>query len=112
MQISEDYAKQLQMMHTGQGDKIGFGVEPAAKLVEVIKAYPIITALDFGCGEGNMMARLMELFPHLKIQGYDPGVERYSAFPESVDLIYLDPPFNSKRFYSAPIGSKSAGGFF
>jgi len=26
-----------------------------------------------------------------------------------VDLIYLDPPFNSKRMYSAPIGSKAAG---
>ena len=26
-----------------------------------------------------------------------------------VDLIYLDPPFNSKRLYSAPIGSKAAG---
>ena len=25
-----------------------------------------------------------------------------------VDLIYLDPPFNSKRTYSAPIGSKAA----
>ncbi len=24
---------------------------------------------------------------------------------ESIDLIYLDPPFNSKRMYSAPIGS-------
>ena len=30
----------------------------------------------------------------------------------SVDLIYLDPPFNSKRIYSAPIGSKSAGASF
>ncbi len=30
----------------------------------------------------------------------------------SVDLIYLDPPFNSKRTYSAPIGSKSAGASF
>ena len=26
---------------------------------------------------------------------------------ESVDLIYLDPPFNSKADYSAPIGSSS-----
>ena len=26
-----------------------------------------------------------------------------------VDLIYLDPPFNSKRMYSAPVGSKAAG---
>jgi len=30
----------------------------------------------------------------------------------SVDLIYLDPPFNSKRTYAAPVGSKSAGASF
>ena len=29
-----------------------------------------------------------------------------------VDLIYLDPPFNSKADYSAPIGSKAAGAAF
>ena len=31
---------------------------------------------------------------------------------ESVDLIYLDPPFNSKRNYEAPIGSEAAGAAF
>ncbi len=31
---------------------------------------------------------------------------------ESVDLIYLDPPFNSKRTYAAAVGSKSAGASF
>lgn len=30
----------------------------------------------------------------------------------SVDLIYLDPPFNSKTDYAAPIGSKAAGAAF
>ena len=29
-----------------------------------------------------------------------------------VDLVYLDPPFNTKRVYSAPIGSKAAGSSF
>ena len=29
-----------------------------------------------------------------------------------VDLIYLDPPFNSNRTYKAPIGSKAAGASF
>ena len=29
-----------------------------------------------------------------------------------VDLIYLDPPFNSNRTYEAPIGSKAAGAAF
>ena len=31
---------------------------------------------------------------------------------QSVDLVYLDPPFNSKRVYAAPIGSQSAGASF
>ena len=30
----------------------------------------------------------------------------------SVDLIYLDPPFNSNKTYSAPIGSDAAGASF
>ena len=31
---------------------------------------------------------------------------------ESVDLVYLDPPFNSNANYAAPIGSKAAGAAF
>ena len=31
---------------------------------------------------------------------------------ESADLIYLDPPFNSKADYAAPLGSKAAGAAF
>ena len=31
---------------------------------------------------------------------------------ETVDLIYLDPPFNSSRNYEAPVGSKAAGAAF
>ena len=31
---------------------------------------------------------------------------------ECIDLIYLDPPFNSNRDYEAPVGSKSAGAAF
>ena len=31
---------------------------------------------------------------------------------ESIDLVYLDPPFNSNRQYAAPIGSKAAGAAF
>ena len=31
---------------------------------------------------------------------------------ESVDLIYLDPPFNSNKNYAAPVGSQAAGAAF
>jgi DNA modification methylase len=36
----------------------------------------------------------------------------YGLNSEIADLIYLDPPFNSKRMYSAPVGSKAAGSSF
>ena len=44
----------------------------------------------------------------------DWGQSRHSPGPqlECVDLIYLDPPFNSNREYEAPIGSKAAGAAF
>ena len=31
---------------------------------------------------------------------------------DTVDLIYLDPPFNSKKEYRAPIGSEAEGQMF
>ncbi len=31
---------------------------------------------------------------------------------ETVNLIYLDPPFNSNKTYAAPIGSEAAGAAF
>ena len=31
---------------------------------------------------------------------------------DSVDLIYLDPPFNSNKTYSAPVGSEASGAAF
>ena len=31
---------------------------------------------------------------------------------EEIDLIYLDPPFNSKKLYEAPVGSRAAGASF
>lgn len=88
MEISKSYADQLKQMHSGQGTKIGFGVEPPKKLVEVISKYSPNTILDYGCGSGAMMNSINSLFPNVKITGYDPGVEKYSQFPNSVDLMY------------------------
>ena len=29
--------------------------------------------------------------------------------PDCIDLIYLDPPFNSNKYYAVPIGDNKAG---
>lgn len=86
MIVTDEYAKQLQQMH--QRKVIGFGVEPPAKLVELIRQHSITSILDYGCGEGNMMARIQEIFPDIKMHGYDPGVERFAVIPEKTDLVY------------------------
>ena len=41
------------------------------------------------------------------------NLEILRGFPNDfIDLIYLDPPFNSKHNYAAPIGSRAAGAAF
>lgn len=55
-------------------------------------------------GSPNFLNRTLWIEDNLKImRGMNSGC---------VDLIYLDPPFNSKRIYNAPLGSKAAGAKF
>ncbi len=86
MDISENYAKQLQEMHDRH--KIGFGVEPPLKLIETIQNNSVTSILDYGCGEGNMLNKIQQLFPNIELYGYDPGVERFSTIPSKTDLVY------------------------
>ena len=55
-------------------------------------------------GSGNWVNRTLYIRDNLDIlRGMNS---------DTVDLIYLDPPFNSNRDYEAPIGSKAAGAAF
>lgn len=54
--------------------------------------------------EPNFLSRTLWIGDNLPVlRGINSGC---------VDLIYLDPPFNSKRIYNAPLGSKAAGASF
>ena len=55
-------------------------------------------------GEPNFLNRTLWIDDNLKVLR---GINS-----ECVDLICLDPPFNSKRLYNAPLGSKAAGAQF
>ena len=51
-----------------------FAVYKAKKLVELTpKIQPILTALDFGCGDGIMTAHVDKQLPHAKLFGLDPS---------------------------------------
>ena len=67
------------------------------------KARPIFTVTR-SMGEANWKNRTIWTGDNLDIMR---GMNS-----ESIDLIYLDPPFNSNRDYAAPIGSQAAGAAF
>ena len=54
VQISENYKEQLKQIHSGQHKKMGWGLEPPMKLLELIKQFNPQTILDYGCGSGAM----------------------------------------------------------
>ena len=55
-------------------------------------------------GRGSVKSRTIFTRDNLEVlRGMDSA---------TVDLVYLDPPFNSNRNYAAPVGSKAAGAAF
>ena len=88
IKISEEYKEQLKQIHSGTGKKMGWGLEPPAKLVETINQYKPQTILDYGCGSGAMKDHMQDLYPTIKLDGYDPGMPEYQTYPKTVDLIY------------------------
>ena len=55
---------------------------------------------------------MLMLIPRRYLLGGDNLPIMRGMNSESVDLIYLDPPFNSNANYAAPIGSEAAGAAF
>ena len=82
--------------------------------VDVIRKFPLVFwRLQFMIYNNLMNAkrRSGEVLPSTIFTGDNLPVLR-GMQSESIDLIYLDPPFNSNRYYSAPIGSEAAGASF
>ena len=68
-----------------------------------MRVWPCFSKLD-GMAEANFVDKTIWTGDNLDIlRGLNS---------ESVDLIYLDPPFNSNRNYAAPVGSRAAGAAF
>lgn len=66
--------------------------------------YPTNSRVETMANSPNFENRTFWVDDNLKVlRGINSGC---------VDLIYLDPPFNTKRIYHAPLGSKAAGATF
>lgn len=86
MIIDPSYQSQLSIMHKhGQfvrGSKILKSVQP------FIDQYQPTSLLDFGCGHGALIASVQELYPTMRVEGYDPGNPKHSRMPKrSFDVV-------------------------
>ena len=86
--ISKEYIEKLKQLHE---DKPSFGSKSHVPelLKKCLDSYGINTALDYGCGKGNVMNEVKTIYPNIQVQGYDPAVGVYSALPnQTFDLLY------------------------
>lgn len=83
--ISENYKKQLQSIHEsspfGKRSKLPKHLD---KFIDKIRPASI---LDFGCGKGRLIDRLLEDYPHISVSGYDPGNKK---FDKPLDDVFVD----------------------
>ena len=80
MIIDPEYQAQLAKMHSqGQfvrGSKILEAVRP------FIDQYLPASIMDFGCGHGALMASISQVYPNIRVEGYDPGNPKHNRMPK------------------------------
>lgn len=87
--ISEEYRKQQEKLHEredyGSGHADIWGFLPPI-LNDVIRKFDIQSLTDYGCGKCHLFS-VIESDHKIKLQAYDPGIERYSADPVPTEMV-------------------------
>lgn len=85
---NNDFIEQYKILHASD---FGFGntsvmyKEEIKLFLDYLKPKSI---LDYGCEKGSLVNWLKENYSGIKIEGYDPAVEKYSTLPdEKFDLV-------------------------
>jgi len=77
--INDQYKNQLKELHD-QG--IFNNGREAYKIVRrFLVRFSPATILDFGCGHGALIKVINDKYPHIKIEGYDPGNPKFQILP-------------------------------
>lgn len=88
--ITNAYVKENQLLH----ETTNFGQQNHSinnRIVEIVHAASergiCNSVLDYGCGKGLLVKQLANKFPNIIINGYDPGISKFSSFKSSSDII-------------------------
>lgn len=78
--IDKNYKDQLAYLH--QAGKFNNGHKAYNIVKDFIKQYQPTSVLDFGCGQGGLIAAIKELHPDITVAGYDPGNPKFQQLPK------------------------------
>lgn len=83
--ISDEYKKIYIDIHSKT--KFGKRSKMPDFLGEFIKLTNPISVVDFGCGKGNLVTKLKEIYQDKSISGYDPANPEFDIALQNVDMI-------------------------
>lgn len=84
--ISEEYRKLNEQLHNDRPDFGANSARWADKMARLASDWQCKTAVDLGCGKGNLKQALRRISP-LQIENYDPAVPEFSTPPAPADLV-------------------------
>ena len=78
--INKQYQDQLHRMHNA--GKFNNGVKAYRVVKDFIEQHNPVSVLDFGCGQGGLIATINQLHPGIELTGYDPGNPEFASLPD------------------------------
>lgn len=86
--ISKDYVAEQRTLHARPKGYGGKGDKWAAAVAAVAKQYECFSILDYGCGQGRLIAALRQTLPHtIRLDEYDPAILGKDELPSFADLV-------------------------
>lgn len=84
--ITDEYRKLNERLHNERPDYGANSPRWADKISRLADSWQCQTAIDYGCGKGNLKNALRRI-SHLKVENYDPAVPEFASLPAPADLV-------------------------
>lgn len=84
---SSAYIETQRVLHAAPNGYGGKGDKWAPVVAGIAQEFDAMSVLDYGCGQGTLVAGLQSLAPHLACREYDPAIVGKNGTPAFADLV-------------------------
>lgn len=84
---SPAYMETQRILHADPRGYGGKGSKWAPVVADIAREFNAMSVLDYGCGQGTLVASLQSIAPELACREYDPAIPGKNAPPSFADLV-------------------------